>query len=353
MALIPVLEREEKIQVGDKTRLSAVKSFITKDEVQPLSSILIKPEDSGTAIEVFDAADEKTWFLDWVYGDFVSDVAAGDYDKIYFSENGTDKTATVAPGSYSASTLVAAIQTALNAVATGVFTLTLDSKNRIAFASTVAFILKPGFGPSSLLEHIGVLKFTKSSTSFTSDPIEYAMKRVTVTLNNDLSTPDLPNPPIITPGITVTKYYYIQILTEALDALWSKDSDLVTKEPDILSWVPDGRATFINLHREAQAQILEFLDRQGYSDTLGAPITKFSIATPSVMRYWSMYCVLKNFFNGQYNAKDDVFEKKAKAYEALEIVARNKAILELDLDADGEPEGAVVLTTSSADLLRR
>lgn len=339
MALVTILEHEEKVQVADKTRLSAVKSFITKDETDALTSILIKPENSGTAIEVFDATDEKNWFLDWVYSDFVSDIVSGDFDKIYFSEDGVDKTATVAAGSYNASALVAALQTALNAAADGTFVLTLDSRNRIKFTSTISFQLKPGFGPGSLLEHVGVAKFSQASTSFTAEPWEYALKRVSVTLDNGTTT--------------ATKYYYVKVLTEALDALWSKDSDLVSKEPDILSWVPDGRASFINLHREAQSQILEFMDRQGYADALGGDITKWKIAQPSVMKYWSMYCVLKNFFNGQYNAKDDVFKEKAKVYEAQEIAARNKAILELDLDVDGEPEGAVPFTLSSCEVLRR
>jgi hypothetical protein len=53
---------------------------------------------------------------------------------------------------------------------------------------------------------------------------------------------------------------------------------------------------------------------------------------------WSTYLALKLFFAGVQNATDDVFKRKASYYEKLEIEARDRAVLNLDLDGDGKEE---------------
>lgn len=67
MSMFPVLELEAKVQVNEKTRLSAVKSFKTPDEAA-ISLVRIKPLASGSFITVTSSpTDSSTWFLDWQY----------------------------------------------------------------------------------------------------------------------------------------------------------------------------------------------------------------------------------------------------------------------------------------------
>lgn len=65
MALFPVLKADAIVQLGDKIRLSAVKTFITQDE-SALHTVDIKPEASSDWINV-NHTDQSEWFLDWMY----------------------------------------------------------------------------------------------------------------------------------------------------------------------------------------------------------------------------------------------------------------------------------------------
>jgi len=65
MSIFPIIKADLTVQVGDKIRLSAVKSFITPDE-DALVSVQIQPESVATFIDVFNA-DQENWYLDWVY----------------------------------------------------------------------------------------------------------------------------------------------------------------------------------------------------------------------------------------------------------------------------------------------
>lgn len=60
-----VLETEDVVQVKDKTRLSAIKSYIKKG-APAISKVQIKPEASESFIDVTGSS-YKDWFLDWQY----------------------------------------------------------------------------------------------------------------------------------------------------------------------------------------------------------------------------------------------------------------------------------------------
>lgn len=62
--IFPVLECEKIIQVSDKTRLDAGKSFISGGS--QISKIEIDPENSGTFYEL-PVNDSGIWFLDWLF----------------------------------------------------------------------------------------------------------------------------------------------------------------------------------------------------------------------------------------------------------------------------------------------
>lgn len=65
--IFPLIETEPIIQVGDKTRLSAVKSFVSKDE-SAITLVEIEPESGAGFIDVTGSPiNSKNWYLDWSY----------------------------------------------------------------------------------------------------------------------------------------------------------------------------------------------------------------------------------------------------------------------------------------------
>jgi hypothetical protein len=237
--IFPVLETEDVVQINDMTRLSAVKSFISKDEAA-ISLVEIQPEAAGSWIDVTGAS-PADWYLDWVY--------------------------------------------------TG------------------------------------------------------ASRTVTVTVR------------ITTTGSPTTLAKTFSIKTVADDNLFSSDQDLVGFEPDILKWVPPGRASFLNIHRTAKAKILESLDESGVVDSAGAKLTDAAVVDASEVKAWSRDLALHLIFKGLINAVDDVFTIKSKYYEAEAAKRKQRAIIRLDLDGDGnidQDEGSAEgVSFQTMELIRR
>ncbi len=214
MALFPLLDLEPTVQVGDKTRLDASKSFVTADQ-DSLSSILIDPTGSAGFIDV-----TETQYLDWAYA------------------------------------------------ASGTFNVKLK-------------ILAGAASASAMIQHS------------------------------------------------------ISIVTEAQDKLFSNDADLRLHEFDILKWVPDGRATFKDMHRRAQIIIIQWLSKEGYVRVNDIPFTKTDIIDIEEVKQWSTYITLRLIFEGLSNATDDIFHVKSTRYFEMEQNWRDRAILRIDVDGDG------------------
>ncbi len=70
--LFPVLETEDIVQVGDQTRLSAIKSFVSKGE-SAIAKVEIQPESGGDWFNVTGSG-PKDWFLDWQYAGDTRDI---------------------------------------------------------------------------------------------------------------------------------------------------------------------------------------------------------------------------------------------------------------------------------------
>lgn len=66
--IFPLIEAEPIVQVGDKTRISGVKTFKSIDE-SAITKVEIEPETGAGFIDVSGAAplNSKNWFLDWSY----------------------------------------------------------------------------------------------------------------------------------------------------------------------------------------------------------------------------------------------------------------------------------------------
>lgn len=152
----------------------------------------------------------------------------------------------------------------------------------------------------------------------------------------------------LTAGSTATGDASLTVVTSATDALFSDDADILPLEPSIKGLLPEGRSTFLNIHREAQTKILEDIYRSGIRDEDDDRLTKTAIVDVQEVSEWSKYLTLQLIFEGTSNAVDDIFAKKAEKYRALAQMAKNTATIVLDLDGDGDadtPEERVSFTT--------
>ncbi len=236
MAIFADLELEKTIQINDKTRLNATKSFVSKDEAA-VTLVEIEPEAASGFVDVTGTSSSSSdWFLDWQY-------------------SGATRTVTATTR------------------------ITTDG----------------------------------APTSFTNT---------------------------------------IEVVTAVDDKLFSTDSDLLPLEPDILKWVPIGRNSFFNVHREAQELIIAWLDEQGYVDVDLEPLTKADIIDLEEVRKWSTNLTLKLIFEAIKNSVDDVFAQKATTYEGQEVFHRKRAVLRIDLNNDGVVDDNEALNFKSFDLIR-
>lgn len=145
----------------------------------------------------------------------------------------------------------------------------------------------------------------------------------------------------------------ITVISSSDDHLFSTDSDIQIHEPSIMKWVQDGRNSYLDVHRRAQTIILKWLDREGYVDASNKPYTKQAIVNIEEVKQWSTYIVLRLIFEGISNAINDVFAQKKKFYNDLEIEWKNRTVLRLDTDGDGEVEHGEELNISVGFIARR
>lgn len=235
MAIFPVIESEDTVQLNDKTRIDATKSFATQDE-SSINVVKIKAS-SGEDFISISSTTSSDWYLDWQY-----------------SASGTH---------------------------------------------TITVLVEAGAASASA-------QFTKT----------------------------------------------ISAVTAASDNLYSNDNDLRVHEPDILQYVPDGRSSFLNIHRRAQELMIDWLNRQGFVDDNANPLTKSAVITTSEVREWSTFLTLKLIFEGLSNAIDDIFAAKAKRYHRKMTESRKRALVRLDLNGDGTQDDLEGLDLANGRVFR-
>lgn len=303
--LVAILELEKDLQVGDKTRFNAEKSFAVKG-VDAITSVKIKPSDAASPIEVFDLSN-RNWFLDWVFSDFQLDIDST-LNSFSFTDSST-YTVAIPDGGYNLSALATAIQSAMNGVSSG-YSVTVTPEQELKIVSSSPFKLNT----SNLVDYLG-FETREKKTEQISAVLEHLRRKVTLEVSNGT--------------LTASKDFYLDVYNEYGDRLFSKDSDLVAEEPEVLKWVVKGRSSHLNIHRKAQRLIIDWLDKNNYVDVNGNKITKWNILDVTQLQQWSQYIALRFIFASIYNAQDDVFKDKAALYEKYEIAARSRAIIDL------------------------
>lgn len=148
---------------------------------------------------------------------------------------------------------------------------------------------------------------------------------------------------ITTDSTPITIISTISVLSEADDKLFSDDSEIMPYEPQVLEWVRSGRNSFKDVHRASQDRILKYLDENKFWDINGDPLTKAAIIDINEVNDWSKFMTLKLIFEGLSNATDDIFHEKSLRYRDLERTARDRAVLRVDTNGDGDNTDATDL----------
>jgi hypothetical protein len=330
MALFPNLDIEEKVQLNDKTRLSGVRSFVTKD-ADPITTMTIKAGSDGSEISAFDAK-ESGRYLDWQFSTFNLDVDSTN-NKIDFKEGSTSYAATISTNTYTLSSLCTEIKTQMEAAGAYTYTVT-TSDNKITIAATGTFSLLPSTGTNYLTSLLPTIGFSPrlgygdtdygSKTTVTGRKIRHLTKAITITIGDGTTT--------------ANKTEYIEVYSKDGDALFSSDGDLKAHKEDIMNYLRPGRNSYLNFHRRAQDLIISTLDREGFVDVYGVPYSIDAFVNLEEFRQWSTFMTLRLIFEDRSNAIDDVFDRWAKNYGAQESQAKSRAILRIDIDGDGSTE---------------
>ena len=141
---------------------------------------------------------------------------------------------------------------------------------------------------------------------------------------------------ITTDGSPTSGTATLTSITSATDNLFSTDADLKAHEDDVLSFLAAGRSSYKYLHRRAQTLILAHLDKEGRVDLNRQKYTKASFVDVEEGKEWSTFLVLRLLFAGISNAVDDEYARKSKDYEGKEAFYRDRVVLRLDVDGDGD-----------------
>lgn len=217
----------------------------------------------------------------------------------------------------------------------------ISEKVRIDVSKTFAFsgrtistiVVKP--------VHDGVPSYDVTSAGFLDIAYDSAGEKtihVTLTLDN---------------GDTVALAKAITVVSEATENLFSVDSELISMEPDIMSYLPEAFCDFRYAHRLAQDRILSSLDERGITDNDGNRIIAADVKDTEECNDWSKFLALQYIFESLSNSTDDIFAEKSARYREMVNQAKNRAILRLDYDGDGTITDSEKAKVSVARIIRR
>lgn len=316
MAVFAVLELEDAVQVSDKTRFSAEKSYVSKGSTA-LTTMTIKPGLDATPISIF-STNVQDWYLDWQFDSLSFDVDDTN-NKIDYREDDAIYSVTIPEDTYAtAEDLFTAIETEMDGAASfGTYSVAQDMYGKVVITTEgYNFQLLPVTGLNqsrSLLPLLGFVSDTNLGGSHVSDQVlDYSVKKVTLAIANATQND--------------SKDYYIRLYSAAGDRLFSSDSDLAIYEKDICKWVVKGRNTFKDVHRRAQREIVDWFSKNNLFDSNGYPYNKWTLLRTSDLRDWSTFISLRIIFQDLSNATDDIFHQKSLRYFSKEVEARNRYV---------------------------
>lgn len=230
--IFPYLTMEQKVQLGDKTRFDASRSFTSGAGETEFLALRIQPGLGENLINAFDdnPADRV---LDWVFNAFQIDIDATN-NKIDFSEdNGTTTlTATITAGSYDKSDLALEIKTQLEISGALTYTVAFNVDEKLTISSTAAFNIISD-GPSRNVNLISELYFDlddlHGKDTYTSARVESLKRKVTVIAGQNVYGQQTVKTLINTLDALNNKYFFIySAKDETLYYVWFNSNSLGT-----------------------------------------------------------------------------------------------------------------------------
>jgi hypothetical protein len=335
--IFPVLEIEDIVQENDKTRLNGLKSFVSDGAA--ITKVEIKPSKVNDYQTV-----TANKYLDWMYDSEIHVDAAN--NKIDFSESDVAKVAILSLDSYTLEDLATELELRLNDAGANTYTVSV-SNGKITIAADGAFDLLVETGDNVDASVFADIGFTgddrEGKATYTGSKVEYVTREVTIRVTTGV------NPSEVQQSLIKT----LRVISEENDNLYSTDAQLQVHEPGILKYARAGRASLLDLHRRAQELILAHLDKNGYVDYQRRKLTKASLVLTDEVKEWSTFIALRLVMEGVSNDVDDIFHEKADGYRKEEVNARDRAVLRLDLDGDGEATDGEEADITSALVVRR
>lgn len=140
---------------------------------------------------------------------------------------------------------------------------------------------------------------------------------------------------IKTAAISEVLDYTVESITAELDNLYSKDSQIYALENELKRYLPEGRNSWIYLHRTAQGKILDYLYRNAILNPDNSAITKDQLLAESQLSLWSMYETMLLIYQDIKTSNSIAFNEKIVDYSEARAEARQRYLIEYDSNKDG------------------
>ena len=132
----------------------------------------------------------------------------------------------------------------------------------------------------------------------------------------------------------VSQQFTITVVTAAADNLYSNDSQIFAIENELKRYIPAGRNSYNNIHREAQKRILNYLERKRIWKDDGKPYTKDQINLLGELNQWSLYETILIIYTDLFMSGGDKFKEKVKQYSELVQNEKTRASIRIDKNSD-------------------
>ena len=129
--------------------------------------------------------------------------------------------------------------------------------------------------------------------------------------------------------------FTVNAISVADDNLYSNDSQIFAIEGELKRYIPAGRNSFKNIHRESQSRILNYLDRKRIWKTDGTPYTKDQLNMENELQKWSLYEAILTIYTDLTISVGDKFTEKINEYKSLRNAERDRASIRIDKNSDG------------------
>lgn len=140
--------------------------------------------------------------------------------------------------------------------------------------------------------------------------------------------------------VTISQNFTINVVSVEEDNLYSNDAQLFAIESELKRYIPQGRNSFINIHREAQSRILNYLDRKRIWQDNGDPYTKTQINLHGELQKWSLYETMLMIYTDLLISVGDKFAEKVNEYKTLRNYERDRGAIRIDKNNSGTIDAA-------------